>query len=59
MTLAETFAAASATKPAPCPLTSDASRSDSSAPSTPVQAAQLITAPGRSRVIILSTSPGP
>ena len=58
MTLASTLAAASATKPAPCALTSEASCSDSSAPSTLVQAAQLITAPGRSRVISRSTLAG-
>ena len=58
MTLASTLAAASATKPAPWALTSEASCSDSSAPSTLVQAAQLITAPGRSRVISRSTLAG-
>ena len=58
MTWAPTFAAASATKPAPCPLITEASCSDSSAPSTLVQAAQLMTAPGRSRVISRSTRAG-
>src|SRR3954447_14154920 len=50
--------AAAATLPAPVPLTAKAAVSASSAPSTSVQAAQLMTTSGRSRSNFLSSPTG-